>query len=316
MNNIKLQNLRFFVAVYEERSISAAARKVHATQSGVSVQVRDLEDQLGLSLFDRVSTGVTPTKAGDQIYRRAISILREVGRLGEDVSDMSDHLTGEVRVGIMPTFARSILAPVLSKFCLANPFVEVRATEGYSAFLIQKVLAGELDVAVVPDGVFPGGLRSTFLDRDLELLVSRQPLEGVEGAVDLANVPPLSLVLPGPINARRANIDQQLGNSTGVVHNILEMDSMMATLDIVRRGEWSSILPGCLCHPDLNDPDIHLYPIEHPKLTVDYLLIEPAAKVASTATRQFTEQLAEEIRRVCELCRNHFDKGQGSQSSG
>ncbi len=309
MNNIKLQNLRFFIAVYEERSISAAARKVHATQSGVSVQVRDLEDQLGLSLFERVSTGVTPTRAGDQIYRRAIRILREVGRLDEDVSALSDHLTGEVRVGVMPTFARAILAPVLSSFCEANPLVEVKITEGYSDFLTQMVLAGDLDLAVVPNGVIPGGLRSTFLDTDLELLVSRQSFEGVEGAVDLANIPPLSLVLPGPSNARRAKIDQQLGNLSGVVHSILEMDSMMTTLDIVRRGEWCSILPGCLCLPDLNDPDIHLYPIESPKMTVDYLLIEPTAMAASVATQRFVEGLTDEIRRACDVCRVHFGQG-------
>jgi LysR family nitrogen assimilation transcriptional regulator len=309
VNNVKLQNLRIFVAVYEERSISAAARKVHATQSGVSVHVRDLEDQLGLSLFERVSSGVIATKAGDQIYRRAIRILREVGQLDEDVAALTDHLTGEVRVGVMPTFARAILSPVVSSFCQANPLVEVKVTEGYSAFLIQMVLTGELDFAVVPDGVVPGGLRSTFLDTDLELLVSRQPLHEVEGAVDLAKVPPLSLVLPGPSNARRAKIDQQLGNLSGVVHSILEMDSMMTTLDMVRRGEWCSILPGCLCLPDLNDPKIHLYPIERPKLTVDYLLIEPAAKAVSAPTRRFSEGLSNEIRRACEVCRVHFGQG-------
>lgn len=311
MNGVKLQNLRFFIAVYEERSISAAARKVHATQSGVSVQIRDLEDQLGLQLFERISTGVNPTKAGDQIYSSAIRILREVGQLDEDVAALTGHLTGEVRVGIMPTFARAILAPVLSTYCRANPSVEVKVTEGYSAFLIQMVLAGDLDFAVVPDGLVPGGLRSTFLDTDMELLVSRGPLADVRGAVDLARIAPLPLVLPGPGNARRAKIDQHLGNLSGVAHSILELDSMMTTLDIVRRGEWCSILPGCLCLPDLNDPDIHLYPIERPMMTVDYLLIEPAAKPASVPTRRFCESLSDEIRRACDVCRVHFGQGQG-----
>jgi len=306
LNNIKLQNLRVFVAVYEERSISAAARKVHATQSGVSVQVRDLEDQLGLSLFERVSTGVKPTKAGDQIYLRTLRILREVGRLDEDVSDLSGQLTGEVRVGVMPTFARAILAPVLSSFCQANPLVDLTVIEGYSAFLTQKVLSDELDMAVVPDGVFPGGLRSTFLDTDLELLVSGQTFDTIDGAVDLASVPPLALALPGPSNARRGKIDQHLGNLSGVVHSVLELDSMMTTLDIVRRGKWSSILPGCLCLPDLHDPEIHLYPITRPKMTVDYLLIEPVARAASIATQRFSDALAVEIRRACEVCRVHF----------
>jgi len=310
LKNVKLQNLRFFVAIYEERSISAAARKVHATQSGVSVQLRDLEDQLGLSLFERVSTGVTPTKAADQIYHRAIRILREVGRLEEDVSTLSDHLTGEVRVGVMPTFARAVLAPVLSSYCLANPLVEVKITEGYSALLIQMVLAGDLDFAVVPNGVFPGGLRSTFLDTDLELLVSRQPIDGVDGKVDLARLPPLSLVLPGPDNARRAKIDRYLGEFSGGAHSILEMDSMMTTLDMLRRGEWSSILPGCLCLPDLQNSDIHLYPIVKPNLTVDYMLVEPAARAASVPTQHFVQALGDEIHRACNVCRAHFANGQ------
>lgn len=306
MSHIKLQNLRFFVAVYEEGSISAAARKVNATQSGVSVQVRDLEDHLGVVLFDRISTGVSPTTAGDQIYRRAVRILREVGLLEEDVTAQSGDLTGEVRVGIMPTFARAILSPVLAQFSDDNPHVDVKVTEGYSALLTRMVLMGELDFAIVPDGDIPKGLRCTFLDTDLELLVSHKPVESVNGNVDLSAIPPLRLVLPGPGNARRAKIDQRLRNVPEAVHRILEMDSMMTTLGIVRRGDWSSILPGCLCLPDIDDPEIHLYPIMRPLMTVDYLMIEPATQAQSAAVRLFAERLTAEIRDSCEICRRHF----------
>lgn len=306
MNNIKLQNLRFFIAVYEEGSISAAARKVHATQSGVSVQIRDLEDQLGLSLFERVSTGVAPTKAGEQIYRRALQILREVGRLEEDVSAHTGQLAGEVRVGIMPTFARAILAPALAAFSSAHPNVDVKVTEGYSGLLTQMVLAGDLDFAVVPDGDIPTGLRGRFLDTDLELLVSQKPIAGLHGTVDLADLPALRLVLPGPSNARRAKIDQRLKTYGAARHSIIELDSMMTTLDMIRRGEWCSILPGCLCLPDLAATDLHFYPIRNPKLTVDYLLIEPATRSASPATRLFAEGLSAEIRQGCAHCRAHF----------
>lgn len=306
MTHVKLQNLRFFVAVYEEGSISAAARKVHATQSGVSVQVRDLEDHLGVVLFERISTGVAPTTAGDQIYRRAVRILREVGLLEEDVTAQSDDLTGEVRVGIMPTFARAILAPVLATFSDSNPHVDVKVTEGYSALLTRMVLMGELDFAIVPDGDLPKGLRCTFLDTDLELLVSHRPIEGVEGVVDLAAIPPLRLILPGPGNARRAKIDQRLRNIPEVVHRILEMDSMMTTLGMMRRGDWSSILPGCLCLPDMDDPEINLYPVMRPLMTVDYLMIEPSTQPQSAAVRLFAETLSAEIRSSCEHCRLHF----------
>lgn len=311
MTHVKLQNLRFFVAVYEEGSISAAARKVNATQSGVSVQVRDLEDHLGVVLFERISTGVAPTTAGDQIYRRAVRILREVGLLEEDVTAQSDDLTGEVRVGIMPTFARGILPPVLAAFSDANPHVDVKVTEGYSALLTRMVLMGELDFAIVPDGDLPKGLRCTFLDTDLELLVSHSPIENTQGVVDLAAIPPLRLVLPGPGNARRAKIDQRLRNVPEVVHGILEMDSMMTTLGMVRREGWSSILPGCLCLPDMADEEINLYPIMRPEMTVDYLLIEPATKAQTVAVRVFAENLSAEIRSSCEICRQHFGLTKG-----
>lgn len=315
MNAVKLQNLRFFVAVYEERSISGAARKVHATQSGVSVQLRDLEEVLGLTLFERTSTGVRPTKAGERIYGRAVRILREVGRLGEDVSALSDHVTGEVRAGIMPTFARAILAPALSAFAEANPLVDVKVTEAYSAVLTQMVRDGELDLAVVPDAVLPDGLRSTYLATDLELLMAGRPLEGVAAAIDLAAVPPLRLVLPGPGNARRGKIEQQLRNFSTPVERILELDSMMTTLDMVARGGWCSILPGCLCLPDLGRPGLSLYPFERPRMTVDYLLIEPAAAAAPVAVQLFAKELSTSIRRACEACRAHFRQSGGDRGA-
>ncbi len=309
MNNVKLQNLRYFVAVYEQGSISAAARKVNATQSGVSVQVRDLEEQLGLTLFDRGSMGVKPTRAGDLIYARAIRILREIGRLGDDASELSGQLTGEVRFGVMPTFARAILAPVISAFCAENPMVEVKVTEGYSAQLNQMVLAGSLDFAVVPDGIIPGGLRSTYLDTDMELLASADPVGNGERSVELARLPTLHLALPGRSNARRVKIDQQLANLPDAAQTVLELDSMMTTLDLVRRGGWCSILPGCLCLPDLNDPAIHLYPIVRPAMTVDYLLVEPQAGSGTPASQKFIEDLSEAIRSACGKCRAHFRGG-------
>ena len=197
-------------------------------------------------------------------------------------------------------------APVMAAFTKANPLVVVTVTEGYSALLTQMVLSGELDMAVVPDGSVHDGLKSTFLDTDLEILASSHPLPGVKGSVDLAKIEALNLVLPGPGNARRAKIDQVLKSVSPVGHSILEMDSMMTTLDIIKRGEFCSILPGCLCVPDLDDPDVHLYPIDRPKLTVYYLLIEPASRAESAAVRQFTERLSDEIRRSCEICRTHF----------
>ena len=307
MKTLKLQHIRFFVAVYEQRSVTAAATKVNATQSGVSMQIRDLEKILGVKLFDRMSAGVVPTKAADRIYRRATRILLEVGELEMEVGDLTDRLVGSVRIGIMPTFARSILAPVLIRFAGEHPLVDVKVIEGYSALLTQMVADDELDLAVVPGGELPSGLRSRHLDTDIEILVSRKTGRSDAPMLQsLATSPSLHLVLPGQANARRARIDEYMENFCQAPHTVMELDSMITTLDMIRRGEWSSILPGCLCLPDLDDPDYDLVPVAEPSLLVDYLLIEPATRASSKATQLLGEELTREIKRGCQTCRDHF----------
>ena len=306
MKNVKLQQLRFFVAVYEEGSITAAAEKVFATQSGVSVQLRDLEEMLGLVLFDRVPSGVIPTKAGDLIYSRAAKILRAVGQLTEDLGDKSEVLTGAIRVGIMPTFSRTNLAPVLAKFVAEHPLVDVQIVEGYSGALTAKVAAGQLDFAIVPDSDMGKGLRTTFIASDIEVLATRENIEAVKKRVRLAELPSLRLALPGPSNARRAKIDRHLKNYSTTAHSVLEIDSMMATLDLIAAGDWSSILPGCLCLPDFENSDIHHYLIDDPRISLEYLLIESATSDASTAVQLFSDALCENIRESCAKCESHF----------
>ena len=308
MMKVKLQHLRFFVAVYEERSITAAAKRVNATQSGVSIQIRDFEAILGLKLFERTSSGVVPTKAGNQIFRRASRVLLEVGGLEEDVALHSGKLLGTVRAGIMPTFARSVLGPVLTRFAQENPLVDVKVTEGYSLMLTEMVVHGELDFAVVPGGGVPVGARSTYIDTDMEVLVMRRQSDHSESKIiDLASAPPLKLLLPGPGNARRSKIDDYLVDFCSSKHVVMELDSMLTTLDMIGKGEWSSVLPGALCIRDIHNPEVSLHPIVDPTLTVEYLLIEPASKASSAVVRLFAQTLSDEISLACRNCRDHFN---------
>ena len=76
---MKLQQLKYFVAVLEEGSFSAGAERVNATQSGLSMQVRQLEDLYQVKLMNRSSTGVTPTEAGKRFYNDAVRVLRSAG---------------------------------------------------------------------------------------------------------------------------------------------------------------------------------------------------------------------------------------------
>lgn len=307
MSHIKTQQLRYFVVVYNMGSITSAAQQVHATQSGVSMQIREFEERLGLSLFERTPTGVRPTKAGDMVYRRATRILRELGELENDVIAQRGQLYGNVRAGIMPTFSRSVLAPTLIEFGEKHPFVDVQISEGYSERLIKRVANDELDFAIVPAGPLPEGLRSSHVDTDLEVLVENAATAaGGAEETKLSTSSPLNLVLPSSSNARRKGIDQYLQNMCQSKHTFIELDSMMTTFDLLGRGNYASILPGCLCASEFQERRLKLSRIADPLLTVDYLLIEPAASATSAVVSEFEELLCRFIRQTCEFVRQQF----------
>ena len=309
---VNLRQLRFLVAIHEERSFTAAARRVNATQSGLSMQIKELEERLGLRLFERSSTGVTPTSAGERLYRRATRILREVSAIENDVQMLSGQVSGRVQVGMMPTIARAVLAPVLERFARHHPHVEIKVTEAYSAVLCEEVTNGNLDMAVVPAGKLVPGLRAEHLATDVEVFVtSTETGRSHLQPVDLSQCSPLKLALPGPGNARRERIDTYLETYGVPIDTVMELDTMMATLDLVARSDWTTILPGCLCLPDIDRPSRLLHPISNPPLLVDYVFIEPASQSKTQAAELFATEIMRAIREACAFCQSKFGDGGG-----
>ena len=99
---MKLQQLRYFVAVYEEGSVTAGAERAHATQSGLSMQIKDLEERYDVVLFDRAAKGVHPTEMGRRLYEYATRILKEVAEAEQGIKALKGIITGHIRVGLMP----------------------------------------------------------------------------------------------------------------------------------------------------------------------------------------------------------------------
>ena len=147
---MKLQHLKYFVAVFEEGSFSAGAQRMNATQSGLSMHVRQLEDRFQVQLLNRSSTGVTPTETGKKFYRDAVRVLHAATDAESNLRALSGAVTGHVTVGLMPTFTRAVLGPALMRFSQDYPNVRISVREAYSGELSRQVLAGELDFAIVP----------------------------------------------------------------------------------------------------------------------------------------------------------------------
>lgn len=297
---MRLRQLRFLVAVVEEGSFTAAANRLHATQSGISAQIKLLEESLNAQLFDRSVAGVVPTAAGKLAYDRATHILRESSAMIADVGALQEVVTGKVSAGLMPATTRSIVAPVLEEFANRYPNIEVKVEEAYSAHLCARVTSGNLDFAIVPPTNSLPGLKSTQLDTDVEVFTTApNKVRPHLSPVNLATIEPLKLVLPGPENSRRARVEECLRSINAPIERIMELDTMMATLDLVAKSDWVTIVPGCLVIDDIKSGNRNLHPIERPVMSLDYVLVEQASKTLAPAAQLLRDALLDELSLVC-----------------
>lgn len=287
---LNLRQLAAFVGVYEERSFSKAAKRLNATQSGLSMQNQNLEEQIGLKLFERSSRGVEPTYAGHRLYERAVGLLRELDEVSAEIRALAKGISGEIRVGLIPTFTRGVLAPVMVSFLADYPNVKVGVVEAYDVFLTEEVAAGNLDFAVLPRAARREGIRTRWLGTDRELLVCRPRADLPHlSPVRLNDLAPLNLALPARGNVRRDTF-QDYAELHGIrPDTLVDMDAMLATLEFVANSDFATILPATICTNDLDGRVRSLHPIVDAPLFVDYAVIEPAKSALSPAAGLFLE---------------------------
>lgn len=298
---MNFRQLVTFVGIYEEGSFNRAAVRLHATQSGLSMQMKQLEASLGTPLFERSARGVTPTYSGQRLYETAVDILRRLDVAEAELRNLSGTISGPVRIGLMPTFTRGVLAPAINRFIVDHPNVDVTVVEAYSAALMDRLAEGEADFVVVPQDGGRTGMRSRRLGTDREFLVCR-PGGAIPhlAPVRLADITPLRLVLPAKGNARRDQLDDFIAAKGLEVGKIIDMDAMFATLELVATSDYATVLPATICRKDIEGRDRWLHPIIGPELTVNYVVMEPASKSMSAAATAFLRYLEEEYLRADE----------------
>lgn len=297
---ISLRQIRSFVAVYEEGSFTSAAVREGATQSGISQHIKQLEVELAVDLFERNGRDVEPTLAGKLYYRECVEVLKKLETAQRSVA--VNHIRGTIRVGLMPTFTRSVLAPALDKFLGSAPGSEISVIEAYSGVLTDMILKGDLDFAVVPAFEGAVGISHQLLTRDREMLVrAKQDKGGNLKPVKLSKLGPLKVVLPGLQNTRRRNIETYFSTHGVAVAQRLELDAMMGTLQFVAASDWVAILPFVMMVSDIDGGRFDIRPLEDPPFYSEFVLIEPARKVMSPAAALFAGILkteAEQAQRV------------------
>ncbi|WP_113903661.1 MULTISPECIES: LysR family transcriptional regulator [Brevibacterium] len=174
---MELQQLRYVLAVAEERNFTRAAARCHVVQSALSHQIQSLERELGVRLFARTSRRVELTEAGAAFVPAARATLDAAERAVAEAAVASGEIRGSLTIGTIPTVTAVDLARVIAAFHRAHPAVGIRLRGGGSGAFISSIREGELDLAVLglPESSVPERVATRVLAR--ERLVAVLPAE-------------------------------------------------------------------------------------------------------------------------------------------
>ncbi|MBL4680249.1 MAG: LysR family transcriptional regulator [Pseudomonadales bacterium] len=146
---MNIRDLKYLLALAELRSFSLAAEQCHVSQPTLSSQVKKLEEQLGVQLFERTNKRVLPTAVGEQIIASAERIIREVDSLNDIAEASIDPLSGRFRLGAFPTLATYVFPGIVKPIKTRMPNLKLILIEEKTATLVEKLTTGEIDAALL-----------------------------------------------------------------------------------------------------------------------------------------------------------------------
>lgn len=277
---MELRSIQYFLQIADEGSITRTAQKLGVTQPALTRHVQQLETELGTPLLVRLPRGVRLTTAGRDFLEYARRIDLEVARARDHVHGVAETPRGRVVIGTSPT-----LAPLLLPGCIARtrqecPLISLRVMEGFSPQLLDSLLTGRLDVAVMTNPPRSRPLALTPLYSE-PLVVILPP--GARGAARPFSVVELSRT-PIIVSAgMRTVIDEQLA-SFGVQLTIeAEVDSVEAIRRLILGGIGTTVMPVSAYHAEIAAGRVAAYTVEDANLHRLLVLARPVAENRSAA---------------------------------
>ena len=170
--------LEYLLAVANYGSFSLAAEKCFVTQPSLSMQVKNLEEELGVIVLDRSKKPVLPTDAGLAVIRQAKEAVQAFAMVREVVSDLQNESSGTLRLGVIPTIAPYLLHRFIPDFVRKCPKVELQIREMMTGDIIRALDRDMLDAAIMAGGTSPEGIREEelFNDRFFAYVSTDHPL--------------------------------------------------------------------------------------------------------------------------------------------
>ncbi len=300
MRNLTLRQFRYFIAVAESNSVASAARMVSIAQSAITKSIQELEDELGVRLFERTTKGMLLTPEGNRFLVSARKVLSAVADATSLQKDTVKALDGELAIGVSSLVAGYYLSELIARFRRSCPNVHLRLIEERPEFLEHLLINGEIDVAIMLSSMLEDrqALASeTLLRSPNQVWVSsNHPLSGKE-ELTLAECAVYELIelQADRISCQMKTVWQRYSLKPKV---LMSTTSLEAIRSLVGQGAGIAVLPDFLYRPwTLDAEHVDVRPLRDAVDTIDIGLvwrrgasIKPEAQEFINETREHTKR--------------------------
>lgn len=291
-----VKQLKALVTVAEMGSVTRAAAVLHLVQPAVTRQIRTLEDELGVALFDRTRQGMRPTEAGRIVVERARRALRELDQARAEVQPAPGEVTGSVAVGLLESCLDLLAEPLVTAVAERHPGIGLQVMTGYSGHLQRWLDEGDLDLTLLYDLDSTPSFNVRPLVRE-RLWAVAAPSAGLlaDRPVSFAEVAAHPLVMPASGHALRALIDDAAARAGAPVDVSVQTNAMSVQKQLARAGRGWTVLPGVGIHDDLAAGLLSAAPVCEPEVWRSIVLGIPRAGRTPPAVTVVAQELVRQV---------------------
>jgi LysR family nitrogen assimilation transcriptional regulator len=297
---VNSKQLEIFVKVAEAGSLSRAADTLGRAQPLLSRQVRELEKQLGASLFRRTGRGLVLTEAGRRLYKRAEIVLNELREAEQEVMSMGRAEVTHATIAMPTTMGRLLIKRLVDAIYAEYPGIRLRIREATSGPILEWVARRQVDLAILYDTVPTTRLPTELLCEETMYLVCRAAESRLPSTINYSLLKDIPLILPGPSQSLRI-LNEMVAAEVGIRLNIaIEADTFTAIRELMDAGYGYSILPLSAIQPEVASGFYQVSRLENPRVTRQVLVTTCRDHIRPNALKELVRLMKKAVAEAVE----------------
>ncbi|MGP4081545.1 LysR family transcriptional regulator [Pseudalkalibacillus sp. R45] len=284
---MELRQLEYFMVICEELHFSRAAEKIMVSQPNLSQQIKLLESEFGVPLFNRIGKRITITEAGERLYEQSKHIFSHIKQAHESISELKELKGGSLTIGVLPGDADLMFNSLLFDFHSTYPNVSLSLVE--TSKVTDQVIDGKIDIGVTtspnPDERI---IQIPLFHEEFSLAISKEMTLAKKKSIQLADLQEMKTVLFPSDHQCRQLIDHHCQEMGFRIQPKIETTTLSSLITMVKKGIGVTILPKLLLE-NLQNKNIQLIKITNPTPSQDICLIYRTDKYLGFAAKTFIQ---------------------------